>query len=512
MTRDGSPPPSPPTDHSSTADAIRAAHDAPPASPAPLLQRETPFSPPQSSFFHTTSDSSQPRQKRSSDEDRCNTVAGHPSPIKKGVRTPGGSRRGVVFNGSADDDDEMPLISSLQVAEPTPSPGEDFSPAVAVAAVATAAVADGATTTTAPVSATTTATATPPASAKSKSSKKLSLGSDFLTGLRPHVFDKDKFKMGRPELYSREEMAAYDVEYHKQLLFNFDERRGGRAGAVADAIRPTRSAQFDMELDSGEFTGESTDRLRLSRYAVEDLLSCGEGDRFHICIAKDVDSDDDFDRIPSDAALQQMEKNIGGTEWKLGKNEYYVLKGKISNATMHEEIKLGMRERRFFDVYRNMDGCFAVQFEGTEFSMPFSWRYLIENPKKVMFFGPAFHGVRAFKNLFRYKTNMQYVHHIFRNMADECFGDARASALLYATYHKHISDIAFKLVAKANAERDGVLAKATFDTPQAKLFCKIFNKLCRNSFIFSLIYFQDYSQPIVSSQDFLNFLKLSKGI
>lgn len=64
----------------------------------------------------------------------------------------------------------------------------------------------------------------------------------------------------------------------------------------------------------------------------------------------------------------------------------------------------------------------------------------------------------------------------------------------------------------AEAARDGILDKSTFNTDDAKAYVKLFNELCRSSFVYTICKFNDYSQSIISKSDFQKYLDLSKQV
>ena len=110
-----------------------------------------------------------------------------------------------------------------------------------------------------------------------------------------------------------------------------------------------------------------------------------------------------------------------------------------------------------------------------------------------MFFGKPFQNFRSFDELFRLRSDVEWSHHIFRQFAAEYKGDARASSLLFAIYNRRQRETVVRKLKEAEAARDGVLDKSTFDTSNAKVFAKLFDELCRRSFINTLTKFNDYN-------------------
>ena len=113
--------------------------------------------------------------------------------------------------------------------------------------------------------------------------QKVKLGPDFFQYLRKDTFDSDRFKKGHDEVYSKSEMDKFDVDYNKQLGFDFCERRRTKNKAVN--ARASRSATEEQDLDSNveAFGVNTTDRRQLSRYLLEDRQN-GRGTG---CMARD---------------------------------------------------------------------------------------------------------------------------------------------------------------------------------------------------------------------------------
>ena len=167
---------------------------------------------------------------------------------------------------------------------------------------------------------------------------KVQLGPSFFDWLRTGAFDREKFKPGHEMIYSESEMENFEAAFQKQLLFNFDAKRRRRK---KDERRGLRS---DLDLDANEdvATMKTTDRRELSRYVLEDLLKCGGGEQFLVCIRKDRVDDLGFGQIPDKAAKAQRKSKIGGEIIKISSKQFYCLKARIESAPLHDEIKLGM--------------------------------------------------------------------------------------------------------------------------------------------------------------------------
>lgn len=60
----------------------------------------------------------------------------------------------------------------------------------------------------------------------------------------------------------------------------------------------------------------------------------------------------------------------------------------------------------------------------------------MKDAESIMLFGVPFGSFRSFEEVFRFKSDIECAHHIFRQFAREFHGDARSLALLYAMYQK----------------------------------------------------------------------------
>jgi hypothetical protein len=88
-----------------------------------------------------------------------------------------------------------------------------------------------------------------------------------------------------PTVYSEDKMVKFDANFSKQLSFNFCATRATRkkAAAMQDS-RASRLRELNLDVTPTSFSSATTDRHELSRYVLEDLLSCKVGCRFIACI------------------------------------------------------------------------------------------------------------------------------------------------------------------------------------------------------------------------------------
>ena len=333
------------------------------------------------------------------------------------------------------------------------------------------------------------------------------LDNTFLTDIRP-LYEPDVDDDMDTEPYS-DEIKSFDDAFQKQLYFNFSERRGADKKR-RDGFRASRSAEIDLDSDILSHEVATTDFRELSRYCLEDLLRCQLGDKFLVVVAKVANND--LGGAPKKAAACQRRVGTGGETVKISGAMFWCLKGRISNCPKHDEIRLHMTVSQFAKEYENGGGGFTISFDESDIALPIAWRDTIEHPDNIMFFGKRLFNTRSFDKYFRYRSDVPYLHHGFRQFAAEFKGDSRASALLYAAYQKRLRLICDQRLNCALAANAGLFDKQTWNTPQAKLFRKLFNNLCKYAFFYTMAEYQDYSHSIVNKVDFLNFVELAKSV
>jgi hypothetical protein len=130
-----------------------------------------------------------------------------------------------------------------------------------------------------------------------------------------------------------------------------------------------------------------------------------------------------------------------------------------------------------------------------------------------MLFGSQFDQGRSFTSLFR-KMKAQHAHHILRRFGSEYFGDSRACSTLFIEYQQARLDMAVRDLHNINnASLSGSLFNSSsFKTEEATQFMYWFDQYYRNAFINCMNSYNNYSQPLIIAQDFMNFLLLSKRI
>ena len=313
--------------------------------------------------------------------------------------------------------------------------------------------------------------------AKANRPKRLVLDSKILTSIRSDVFDASIFK-GK-EVYSREDMDSFDRAYQQQLLFNFAQTRASKKQQKQQTNdRASRSSSLDdLDYNNEAFNVESNNFQELSRYILEDLLKCSVGDKFLLCLP--VNSGDVHNIPLKEIARAQTQNNVGGDTCRISGREYYCLKVAIDYAPNHDLIRLGMSEAQFKTLFNNKSGGFCVNFLETDTKLTFKWFDIINYPRDIMFFGRPFSMNRKLDYLFQQKYNLQYIHHVFRHLSNQFYGDSKASSLLYASYQKKRAIVFEKCMNEAMAREIGIYDRQSFNTPRAKALVNLLLKILK---------------------------------
>ena len=109
----------------------------------------------------------------------------------------------------------------------------------------------------------------------------------------------------------------------------------------------------------------------------------------------------------------------------------------------------------------------------------------------------------------------QHTHHFFCQFASEYFGDSRACSMLYIEYQQSRLDaVVEELVTSQGitASASNLFQESSFKTKRAQQFQHWFDCYCEDAFLNCMNSYNDYSQPLLVPDDFMNYLFLSKRI
>jgi hypothetical protein len=131
-----------------------------------------------------------------------------------------------------------------------------------------------------------------------------------------------------------------------------------------------------------------------------------------------------------------------------------------------------------------------------------------------MLFGFPFEQGRSYAKLFQ-KMKAQHAHHIFHQFASEYFSDSRASSMLFIKYQQARLDAAAEIFMSSQgntSSASNLFHDSSFKTERAQRFQYWFDRYCEHAFLNCMNSYNDYSQPLIVPDDFMNYLYLSKRI
>jgi len=323
-------------------------------------------------------------------------------------------------------------------------------------------------------------------------------------------------------MYPIAEMERFNADFHMQSTFNFSATRTTQKQKQAiDATRASRLRDVDLDAllkNTSTSAVISSKRQKLSCYVLEDILDCPVGSRFIVCIVAE-DNDDDRCRYYTDTAkIFQSDLSRDGLPvetWRMWSNRYLVIQGRIDRTSHYDDIKMkSLSQRQFCHAFSNESGDVAIRFDGISTRLTIPWRDFINASRCIMLFGFPFAQGQLFAKLFQ-KMKPQHAHHIFHQFASEYYGDSWACPMLYIEYQQARLDAAVEEVLTSQGITTSVsifFQESSFKTKRAKQFQHWFDRYCEHAFLNCMNSYNDYSQPLLIPDDFMNYLYLSKCI
>lgn len=138
-------------------------------------------------------------------------------------------------------------------------------------------------------------------------------------------------------VYSNAEMIAHGVNFNKQLLFRFNQKRKKKLSAIKS--RGLRSSILD-DLDGSAESVWSTSTTfynYLSRYLLEDMLACDKDCKFLLCL-QEIMEEDEYHSIILGVAIRQGLCGTGGEKCNIFECTYYCLRATMQEAKMHHNL------------------------------------------------------------------------------------------------------------------------------------------------------------------------------
>ena len=109
----------------------------------------------------------------------------------------------------------------------------------------------------------------------------------------------------------------------------------------------------------------------------------------------------------------------------------------------------------------------------------------------------------------------QHAHHILCQFASEYYDNSRACFMLYINYQQARLNAAVKEVVASqgiSTSASNLFQESSFKTERAKQYQHWFDCYCEHAFVNCMNSYNDYSQPLLIPDDFMNYLNLSKRI
>jgi hypothetical protein len=314
-------------------------------------------------------------------------------------------------------------------------------------------------------------------------------------------------------------MSIFDDQFRKQLHFNFSATRNSakqRESRESTRASWLREIDLDVELPPSQQL-LSTKWHEMSRYILEDILDCPVNSCLMVCVSADRANLERGDYYAEKALIIADKIKRAGLEtesWRMSGRRYIVIQGILDRSSHYSDIKIkSVSRRQFVDAFENESGDLAMRFDGISSRLTIPWRGVVHASRTIMIFGVQFDQVRSFTSLFR-KMKPQHAHHILCRFGSEYFGDSRACSMLFIEYQQvrldaAVADLEAK---KSSAESDNLFDKSLFKTEEVVIFQYWFDRYCKHAFLNCMNGYNDYSQPLIVPQDFMNYLSLSKHI
>ena len=299
--------------------------------------------------------------------------------------------------------------------------------------------------------------------------------------------------------YEADEMEAFEEAFMKETQQQFrsvtkgDGKQlrltGGKIVSIGTADNSNASLAINLDL--------------LSRLHWEDTTQHdGEsGAHFRVFIARE--NNDARWKYKQTVFRAQQKMGLGVERRVFGGREFFGLYATMMPNSVHRSIIAGDRPLSSIeDLFASGEGGFAMKFEGVpapKAVMHFQWRDMVDSADDLLIFGAKKGTARSYGGLFRFKSNSSYLHHIYRQLADEARGDVSAAHAVSSVYFQ-------KRMAVSETEREtqakkyvGAVSKdeMTFLGPEKTEFFDEIDDTFEKALKKSMISFQDYSETIV---------------
>ena len=124
----------------------------------------------------------------------------------------------------------------------------------------------------------------------------------------------------------------------------------------------------DLDIPLSLFSGDTTDRLELSQYILEDLLNCKVDCCIIMCIwsgAKGNETEASYSDQARSIASSRNNSGVTTELWRMSGEMYHALQGTISRSSFSNEVMTGnLSKSRFLHYFHTRRGNFGILFNG----------------------------------------------------------------------------------------------------------------------------------------------------
>ena len=155
-----------------------------------------------------------------------------------------------------------------------------------------------------------------------------------------------------------------------------------------------------------------------------------------------------------------------------------------------------VQKKQFIEDVLGGHGGFKVTFAGTAVEKHINWKWLVNSPSAVMFFGPPRDVNRSFDEIFKDVSSTAKLHQRFLAYYDEFEGDVTACLSLYNSYLTSCLNVTSARHRKELAERK-TYDPNIFWTKKVIEFLESFDLKCKECIEYSISNFVIHSHPII---------------
>ena len=307
-------------------------------------------------------------------------------------------------------------------------------------------------------------------------------------------------------VYDADDMAEHDEPFSKAAISKFGH----------DKISLSK-------VNDGYLTNNFS---KLSRLLLEDVLVQYNGDNehtssFRVLISTPPTSQQTSASNAHLSAIQNLASKIywhqqrhgglGVHKREIMGTKYHELYATLTPNKNHRAIKEGQLTMDEIRELLNGDGGFELRFEGTPSSMAsikIKWSDMVEYPSDIMIFGKQSTAIRSFDRLFRGKSTLDYIHHIYRQFSLEVRGDTEASLALIVAYQTRrlIVSTESEKISNTNTERSLIASMSFLGEEQSEFFQRV-DDTFKGAIKTSLATFQVYNEPIVCRERMIELME-----